>query len=227
MQAPWHMRILLIEDDEHLGEGLQQGLRQQGWVVDWLTRGDQAESALLHTPFDAVVLDWGLPGRSGLALLQMLRARNARVPVLMLTARDALQDRIAGLDSGADDYLIKPVALEELGARLRALVRRAAGQAAPVFEWGALRVDPTTREVSAEGRQVHLSAKEYALLLRLISQPRRPLSQEQLAEALYDWGADIASNAVEVHVHHLRRKLGPDWVRTIRGVGYVLNPDKA
>jgi DNA-binding response OmpR family regulator len=220
------MRILLIEDDEDLGEGLQHGLRQQGWTVDWLRHGDQAAAAFLSASFDAVVLDWGLPGRSGLEVLQQLRATASRVPVLMLTARDALEDRIAGLDSGADDYLIKPVALEELGARLRALVRRASGQAAPAFHWGELRVDPALRDVTLEGRPVALSAKEFAVLLRLISQPRRPMSQEQLAEALYDWGRDIGSNTVEVHVHHLRRKLGPDWIRTIRGVGYVLNPDK-
>jgi DNA-binding response OmpR family regulator len=221
------MRILLIEDDETLGEGLQQGLRQHGWTVDWLQRGDEAERALTHHAFDAVVLDWGLPGRSGLKVLQGLRARQQRVPVLMLTARDALEDRIAGLDSGADDYLVKPLALAELAARLRALIRRSAGQAAPAFQWGGLRVDPALREVTVEGEAVNLSAKEFALLMRLISQPRRPMSQEQLAEALYDWGRDIGSNTVEVHVHHLRRKLGPDWIRTIRGVGYVLNPDKA
>ncbi len=221
------MRILLIEDDEHLGEGLQNGLRQQGWVVDWVRRGDQVAAALSHTAFDALVLDWGLPGRSGLEVLQALRARDARLPVLMLTARDALQDRIAGLDSGADDYLVKPVALEELGARLRALIRRAAGQAAPAFQWGALCVDPAEHAVTLAGQALQLSAKEFALLVRLISQPRRPMSQEQLAEALYDWGQEIGSNAVEVHVHHLRRKLGPDWIRTIRGVGYVLNPNKA
>jgi DNA-binding response OmpR family regulator len=221
------MKILLIEDDELLGSGLQQGLSQAGFVVEWVQRGDQAEGALRAGAYDCLVLDWQLPGRSGLQVLQGLRSRGQQTPVLMLTARDALEDRIQGLDTGADDYLVKPVALEELAARLRALIRRAAGQGSPVFTWGALTLDPARHECHLGGAPVSLSAREFSVLARLISQPRRPVSAEQLAQALYSWDQDIASNAVEVYIHHLRKKLGGDWIKTIRGVGYVLSPDKA
>lgn len=221
------MRVLLVEDDELLGHGVQQGLIQHGFAVDWVQRGDLAESALLTQVFDCVVLDWQLPGLSGVALLQRLRSRGNHTPVLMLTARDALEDRIEGLDGGADDYLVKPVAVVELAARLRALIRRASGQGSPVFTWGALSLDPSRREVRLDDQVVELSHREFDVLAKLMSQPHRPLSQEQLIASLYAWGEDIASNAVEVHVHHLRKKLGADWIKTIRGVGYVLNPGKA
>lgn len=220
------MRVLLVEDDALLGNGLHKGLMQHGFAVDWLRDGDQAEAALLTDRFDCVVLDWQLPGMSGLDVLKRLRARRDAVPVLMLTARDALEDRIGGLDGGADDYLVKPVALAELAARLRALIRRSAGQAEPVFTWGELSLDPARREVLLKGEPVTLSNREFDVLAKLMSQPSRPLSQEQLAAAMYGWGDDIQSNAVEVHVHHLRRKLGADWIKTIRGVGYVLDPSK-
>lgn len=220
------MRVLLVEDDALLGNGLHQGLIQHGFAVDWLRDGDQAEAALMTQDYDCVVLDWQLPGLSGLEVLKRLRARRKRVPVLMLTARDALEDRISGLDGGADDYLVKPVALSELAARLRAQIRRAAGQPEPVFTWGVLTLDPARREVRMGDELVLLSNREFDVLAKLISQPSRPLSQDQLAAAMYAWGDDIQSNAVEVHVHHLRKKLGAEWIRTIRGVGYVLDPAK-
>jgi DNA-binding response OmpR family regulator len=220
------MRVLLVEDDALLGHGLHQGLMQHGFVVDWLSDGDQAEAALMVLAYDCVVLDWQLPGLSGLDLLKRLRARRDRVPVLILTARDALEDRIVGLDGGADDYLVKPVAMAELAARLRALIRRAVGQPEPVFTWGDLALDPARREARLQGDLVPLSNREFDVLAKLIAQPARPLSQEQLGAALYALDDDIQSNAVEVHVHHLRRKLGADWIKTIRGVGYVLNPLK-
>lgn len=220
------MRVLLVEDDELLGDGLQQGLIQQGYAVDWLQRGDEAETALRTHTYECVVLDWQLPGMTGLNLLQHLRARQDRTPVLLLTARDALDDRILGLDAGADDYLVKPVALAELGARLRAQIRRASGQASPVFTCGALVLDPAQRSVTLDGEPVEVSAREFNVLAKLISQPGRPFSQAQLIESLYAWDEDISSNAIEVYIHQLRKKLGTHWIKTMRGVGYMLNVGK-
>lgn len=221
------MRILLVEDDSLLGNGLQQGMRQAGMTVDWVETGEHAMAALATHRYDTVVLDRQLPGIPGEAVLTALRQRGDATPVLFLTARDAIEDRVAGLDAGADDYLIKPVDMAELAARLRAMGRRAAGQAAPVFRWGGLSLDPASRMVTVDGQPVALAVREFDLLARLIRSPQRPQSQAQLTEALYGWEQDIASNAVEVHVHHLRRKLGADWILTIRGVGYMLNPAKA
>ena len=218
------MRVLLVEDDVLLGDGLQQGLIQQGYAVDWLQRGDEAEAALLAHRYDCVVLDWQLPGLTGVELLHRLRARRDTTPVLLLTARDALTDRIAGLDVGADDYLVKPVALDELGARIRARVRRALGQASPVFTCGALVLDPARRMVTLHGEPVDLSSREFNVLAKLISQPGRPYSQAQLIESLYAWDDDVSSNAIEVYIYQLRRKLGSDWIKTMRGVGYMLTP---
>lgn len=218
------MRVLLVEDDVLLGDGLQQGLIQQGYAVDWLQRGDEAEAALMAHRYDCVVLDWQLPGLSGVEVLQRLRARRDTTPVLLLTARDALSDRIAGLDVGADDYLVKPVALDELGARLRARMRRALGQAGPVFTCGALVLDPARRVVTLHGEPIDLSAREFNVLSKLISQPGRPYSQAQLIESLYAWDEDVSSNAIEVYIYQLRRKLGSEWIKTLRGVGYMLNP---
>ncbi|WP_306564598.1 response regulator transcription factor [Aquabacterium sp.] len=218
------MRVLLVEDDVLLGDGLQQGLIQQGYAVDWLQRGDEAEAALMAHRYDCVVLDWQLPGLSGVDVLQRLRARRDTTPVLLLTARDALSDRIAGLDVGADDYLVKPVALDELGARLRARMRRALGQASPVFTCGALVLDPARRVVTLRGEAIDLSAREFNVLSKLISQPGRPYSQAQLIESLYAWDEDVSSNAIEVYIYQLRRKLGAEWIKTLRGVGYMLNP---
>jgi two-component system OmpR family response regulator/two-component system response regulator QseB len=216
------MRVLLVEDDGLLGEGLRAGLAQAGFAVDWAREGSDALHALETAPYAVVVLDLGLPDLSGLAVLRCLRARGDRVPVLILTARDAVDDRVTGLDAGADDYVVKPVDLAELAARLRALVRRARGEAEPVVRRGGLELYPAERRVVFRGRPVDLSAREFALLHELMLNVGRVLSREQLEERLYPWGHEIESNAVEVHVHHLRRKLAPGIIRTIRGVGYLL-----
>jgi two-component system OmpR family response regulator/two-component system response regulator QseB len=216
------MRVLLVEDDELLGEGLRAGLTQAGFAVDWVRDGADALHALETEAFAAVTLDLGLPGVGGLAVLRRLRARGNKVPVLILTARDAVDDRVTGLDAGADDYVVKPVDLAELAARLRALIRRAAGEAGPTLRHGRLLLDPAERRVVFRGRPVDLSAREFALLHELLLHAGRVLSREQLEERLYPWGREIESNAVEVHVHHLRRKLAPDLIRTVRGVGYLV-----
>ena len=219
------MRILVVEDDLLLGDALHVGLRQRGFDVDWVRDGVAAELALRSEPFAAAVLDLGLPRLDGIELLRRERARGSRTPVLVLTARDAIDERVRGLDSGADDYVVKPVDLDELAARLRALVRRASGEPAPVLEIGALRLDPASRSVAFHGQPVTLQAREFNLLQELMLNAGRVLSREQLAARLYAWGEEIESNAVEVHVHHLRRKLAPGVIRTVRGVGYVLPRD--
>jgi two-component system OmpR family response regulator/two-component system response regulator QseB len=219
------MRILLAEDDPLLGDGLQAGLRQAGFEVDWARDGIAAEHALAGAPYAALVLDLGLPRRSGEELLARLRAKGSRLPVLILTARGGVDDRIRVLDSGADDYLIKPADLHELAARLRALVRRAGGEASPRLKAGDVELDPATREVWSRGAPVALQPREFALLRELMLNAGRALSREQLEERLYAWNEEIGSNAVEVHVHHLRRKLGPDVIRTVRGVGYLVPKD--
>lgn len=216
------MRILLVEDDALLGDGIAAGLRQAGFAVDWVRDGLAAEAALAGESFAAMVLDLGLPKRDGLAVLQNLRAAGNRLPVLVLTARDTVDERIRGLDTGADDYLLKPCDLGELAARLRALLRRAGGAAAPVLCVGPVALDPAARSVSFEGRPVDLAAREFALLQALLLNAGRVLSRAQLEEQLYPWGDEIESNAIEVHIHHLRRKLGAELIRTIRGVGYLL-----
>jgi len=219
------MRVLVVEDDALLGDALRAGLAQAGFVADWVRDGRAGLVAVASEPFAAVVLDLGLPALSGLELLQRVRADGNAVPVLILTARDAVADRIAGLDAGADDYLVKPVDLGELAARVRALVRRAAGQASPVLEVGPLRIDPAAHAVSFRGDAVELSAREFALLHELARAAGRVLSKEQLAERVYGWGEEVESNAVEVHVHHLRRKLAPEVIVTVRGVGYLVPKD--
>ena len=216
------MRILVAEDDPLLGDALQAGLRQRGFDVDWVNDGVAAELALRGAPFAAVVLDLGLPRRDGLTLLRNERAKGSRTPVLVLTARDAIDDRVRGFDTGADDYVVKPVDLDELAARLRALIRRSRGEPAPVLAIGALRLDPAARTVSFRAQPVELQAREFNLLHELMSNAGRVLTREQLAERLYAWGDEVESNAVEVHVHHLRRKLDPALIRTVRGVGYVM-----
>jgi two-component system OmpR family response regulator/two-component system response regulator QseB len=220
------MRILLAEDDPLLGDGLQAGLRQAGFDVDWVRDGVAAEHALAGAPYVAMVLDLGLPRRSGDELLARLRGKGNRLPVLILTARDRVDDRIRGLDSGADDYLVKPADLAELPARLRALVRRARGEASPPLRAGGIELDPANRTVTFRGAPVALQPREFALLQELVLNAGRALSREQLEERMYAWGEEIGSNAVEVHVHHLRRKLGPDAVRTVRGVGYLVPRDR-
>jgi two-component system response regulator QseB len=218
------MRILLAEDDRALGQALTDGLRHIGHVVDWIEDGRHAAQALAGTRYAAAVLDWNLPRMSGIEVVQGLRRRGDHTPVLLLTARDALDDRVRGLDSGADDYVVKPVHLDELAARVRALLRRAEGNPAPLQRDGPLTLDPGARSAQLDGVPLDLSAREYALLEALAAHPGRALSREQLEEALYGWGEEVASNAIEVHVHHLRRKLGAEWIRTLRGIGYALYP---
>ncbi len=216
------MRILLVEDDKLLGDGVQAGLTQSGFNVDWVRDGVAAELALKSGEFTGVVLDLGLPRLSGMDLLARLRRGGNKVPVLILTARDRVEDRIKGLDAGADDYVIKPFDLHELAARLRALVRRACGEAAAKLRVGDVELDPAARRVSLRGQPVELAAREFALLQELMLNAGRVLSREQLAQRLYAWGEEIESNAIEVHVHHLRRKLAPELLRTVRGVGYMM-----
>ncbi len=220
------MRLLVVEDDPLLGDGLQAGLRQAGFDVDWTQDGIAARLALTTQPYAAVVLDLGLPRLDGLALLRTLRASGNKVPVLILTARDALDDRVKGLDGGADDYVVKPIDLQELGARLRALVRRSKGEAAGTLRVGDVEVEPAARTVSFRGAHVELQPREFALLHEFMLNAGRVLSREQLQDRLYAWGEEIGSNAVEVHVHHLRRKLAPDVIRTVRGVGYLMPRDQ-
>ena len=216
------MRVLIVEDDPLLGDALAAGLKQRGFDADWVQDGRDAQAAIRVEPFAAVVLDLGLPGLSGLELLRGERGRGNKVPVLILTARDAVQDRIAGLDSGADDYVVKPTDLDELAARLRALVRRSKGEPAPVLQIGQVVLDPAARIVTRDGQAMDLPPREFTLLQELMLNAGRVLSREQLEERIYRWGDEVESNAVEVHVHHLRRKLGTEVVKTIRGVGYMM-----
>ena len=218
------MRILLAEDDLALGQALVDGLGQLGYVVDWITDGSQAAAALADTPYAAAVLDWNLPRLSGRDIIAGMRRRRDDTPVLLLTARDGISDRVAGLDAGADDYVVKPVHLDELAARLRALLRRADGHVEPAIRVGALEVIPAARSATLAGTPLELTAREYALLEMLVRRPGRAWSRSQLEEALYGWDQEVASNAVEVHVHHLRQKLGAHWIQTLRGIGYALKP---
>ena len=220
------MRILLAEDDPLLGDGLRAGLRQLGFQVDWVRDGEAAQRELAAEPYAAAVLDLGLPRKDGLDVLAALRQAGSTVPVLVLTARDAVPDRIRGLDAGADDYVVKPVDLEELAARLRALVRRAHGQPQEYLTAQDVRLDPASRSVLQAGAPVALSSREFDLLHVLMLNAGRVLSREQLEQHLYSWGREVDSNAVEVHVHHLRRKLGADLVQTVRGVGYLLSSER-
>jgi two-component system response regulator QseB len=214
------MRLLLVEDDQMIGSGIRAGLRQAGYVVDWARDGREADSALAADPYDLVLLDLGLPHKPGLDVLRSLRARGSDIPVVIVTARDAVTDRVAGLDAGADDYLVKPFDLDELAARIRALLRRRAGRAGPVIEHGALRLTPATHDATLDGTPLALSAREFALLEALLERPGMLLSRRQLEEKLYGWGEEVESNAVEVHIHSLRKKLGPGFIRNVRGVGY-------
>ena len=219
------MRILVVENDSLLGDAIQAGLTEMGDAVDWVRDGVAAEQALDTAPYAAMVLDLGLPRRTGLEVLQRLRARGGRLPVLILTARDTVEDRIRGLDAGADDYLIKPFDLGELAARLRALTRRAGGQADPVLRVAGVELDPAAHTVTFHGQPVELSAREFALLHALMRNAGRVMTRAQLEEQLYPWGEEVESNAVEVHVHRLRRKLAADLIQTVRGVGYLMPRD--
>ena len=216
------MRILVVEDDEMIGDGVVHFLELEGYAVDWVTDGNSALLALKTTPFNLVVLDLGLPGKDGIQVLKEMRAEHISTPVLVTTARDTVDDRIKGLDSGADDYLIKPYDLDGLVARVRALGRRSAGRSDPVIERGALRIAPATREVTYNGESVLLSSKEYALLVALAEREGVVWSRSQLEDRLYNWDASVGSNAIEVHIHHLRKKLSESAIKTVRGVGYVL-----
>lgn len=221
------MRVLLAEDDPLLGDGLRAGLRQLGFQVDWVRDGAAAERELRAQPYSAAVLDLGLPHRDGLDVLASVRRAGVLLPVLVLTARDAVPDRIRGLDAGADDYVVKPVDLNELAARLRALVRRAHGQPQEKLVVQDIVLDPAARSVTKAGEPVILSQREFDLLHVLMLNGDRVLSREQLEQHLYSWGQEVDSNAIEVHVHHLRRKLGTALVQTVRGVGYMLVREQA
>lgn len=224
------MRLLLVEDDRMIGDSLRQALRLEGHAVDWVYDLAAARASVDTEHFDLILLDLGLPPApgavvqptAGLMLLQVLRARGDATPVIVLTARDALGERVSGLDAGADDYLVKPFELDELLARMRAVARRHAGRAAPALEHGGLRLDPATREVTLEGRPVLLSAREFAVLEALMQRPGAVLSRAQLEDRLYGWGGAVESNAVSVYVHQLRKKLGPGVIQSMRGVGYFL-----
>jgi DNA-binding response OmpR family regulator len=216
------MRVLLVEDDEMIAQGLQTALRQAAFAVDWMRDGKSAGTALQTSNFDLVLLDLGLPHRDGIDVLRDLRKRGDATPVIILTARDEIQHRIAGLDAGADDYIVKPFDLDEVTARMRSVLRRAAGRGDPGIQHGDLRLDPVTRRVEREGVPVPLSSHEYAVLEALLQRPGAVLSRTQLEDRLYGWDEPIGSNAVEVYVHGLRRKLGSDVIRTLRGVGYFV-----
>ncbi|WP_282368417.1 response regulator [Pseudomonas sp. PS02290] len=216
------MRLLLVEDDVALGEGIHQALSREGYTVDWVKDGASAIHALLSEVFDLAILDLGLPRLDGLAVLRRLRESGSALPVLILTARDATEDRIAGLDAGADDYLIKPFDLSELKARLRALLRRSAGRARVTIEHAGIRLDPATQQVSYKNEPVALTPKEYQLLYELLSPPGRVMTRERLMQLLYGWNEEAESNTLEVHIHHLRKKFSSELIRTVRGVGYLV-----
>lgn len=216
------MRILLVEDDQMIGASIQRGLTRDGFTVDWVSDGSDAELALSSASFELMLLDLGLPGMSGMALLNGLRRAAKKTLLIVVTARDAVADRVAALDAGADDYIIKPFHLVELAARIRAVARRSAGNSGPMLEAGELALNPLTHEVVFRGQKVFASPREFAVLHALMRNPEAPLSREQLEEQLYGWNEEVESNAVEVHIHHLRKKLSPDLIRTVRGVGYVL-----
>ncbi|MDH3210357.1 MAG: winged helix-turn-helix domain-containing protein [Burkholderiaceae bacterium] len=216
------MRLLLVEDDPMIGKAVQQGLTRAGFSVDWVTDGRAAELSIANDVYQAVILDLGLPRQDGLSVLSAARARHNPVPVLIATARDAVADRVGGLNAGADDYLIKPYDLEELIARVRALIRRRAGGATSLLECGDLRVDPIARTAELDGQPLELSAREFSLLEMLMQRPGAVLSREALEDSVYGWSSEVGSNAIEVHLHHLRKKLGADRIKNVRGVGYCV-----
>lgn len=219
------MRVLLVEDDALLGDGVRAGLKQAGFAVDWTQDGQAAKLALETEEYAVIVLDLGLPKLNGTELLKWLRGHESKTPVLILTARDTVADRIAGLNAGADDYLIKPFDLDELIARLHALMRRSVGQVTLTLRHGDIELTPSTHQVRKNGQAVELSAREFSLLHELLLHIGRVQSREQLEQHLYGWGEEVESNSVEVHVHHLRKKLGTTLIRTLRGVGYVIDKE--
>lgn len=220
------MRVLLVEDDELLGDGIATGLKQYGYTVDWLKDGQSAYQALTTEHFDTVVLDLGLPKRSGLDVLMNIRKRNVTTPVVILTARDSIDERVEGLDAGADDYITKPFDLDELCARLRALQRRSKERATPTLSYDRISLDPASRAVTLDGNDVELSRREFALLKKLLESIGRVISRDQLTQSLYGWGDNVDSNALEVHIHNIRKKFGTALpIRTVRGVGYVVEKE--
>ncbi len=219
------MRILLVEDDPSLGNTIQTWLKLDGYAVDWANRGDTAQTALLGQSYDCLLLDRGLPGLSGDELLSQLRAQQATLPIIMITAQDALEERIEGLDLGADDYLVKPFDLEELSARIRAAIRRSSGSVEQVLTHDAVCLNPATKTITLNGAPLSLTAKEYNVLHALMLHPSQVITRAQLEDKLYSWGDEVDSNAVEVHIHHLRKKLGSTFIRTIRNLGYTLSKD--
>ncbi|MDC6165808.1 response regulator [Paucibacter sp. XJ19-41] len=216
------MRLLLVEDDQMIGEQLLDLLRAEGYAVDWVRDGEQADTALQAQDYDLLLLDLGLPRRDGMSVLRCLRARKQRLPVLIATARDALAQRVEGLDAGADDYVLKPFELDELLARIRALLRRASGRAEPVYEHLGVSLNPATHEATVGGQPVTLSAREWAVLEPLLARPGLVLSRQQLEEKLYSWKDEVTSNAVEVYIHGLRKKLGSGLIQNVRGLGYMV-----
>lgn len=216
------MRLLLAEDDIMLGEALQEALMKQGFVVDWMKDGHSALQALQSEHFDLAILDLGLPRRDGMTVLVDLRKQGSELPVLILTARDALSSRVAGLDAGADDYLLKPFDMAELSARLRALLRRRSGRAQPRLVHGEIELDPASQQVTWKGQPVTLARREYMLLKELLEHAGEVLTRDRLESALYGWMDEVESNSLEVHVHHLRKKFHPELIRTLRGVGYTI-----
>jgi DNA-binding response OmpR family regulator len=216
------MRILLVEDDPMIGDGIRTSLRQEGYTVDWVRDGGAADTALSSEHFDLALLDLGLPGQDGIEVLRRLRLRKKSTPVIIITARDGIEDRVKGLDAGADDYVIKPFDLDELAARIRSALRRSSGQAEPELEILGVRINPATKEVKRDGQPIMLSAREYAIVEALMLRRGAILSRAQLEERMYGWGDEIESNAVEVHIHGVRRKLGTDFIQNVRGVGYFI-----
>lgn len=214
------MRLLLVEDDPMVGEGIRRGLRLDNFAVDWVRDGRASELALANDVYDLMILDLGLPRKNGLELLRQLRDQGSELPVLIVTARDAVEDKVAGLNAGADDYLVKPFDLDELKARIHAVLRRRSGRSRPSIVYGTLVLDPIGRQVTLNGLAVELSTKEFALLRALMTDPGAVLSRAELEEALYGWEEEVGSNAVEVHIHNLRRKLGSRVVLNVRGAGY-------
>jgi two-component system, OmpR family, response regulator QseB len=218
------MRLLLVEDDPMIGDAIRAGLKREGFTVDWVKSAAAGRDALATEPYELALLDLGLPGGDGLTLLKALRGSGSDTPVLIITARDAVADRVAGLDAGGDDYLVKPFDLDELAARIRALLRRKSGRPAPQLEHLGVVLDPAAHRVTQDGNEVALSPREFALLQLLLERPGAILSRAQLEERLYGWGEEVESNAVEVHIHGLRRKLGAPFILTVRGVGYRVRP---
>ena len=219
------MRLLLVEDDEQLGAGIRKALMRDGDHVDWLTDGEQALSAIRSENFELIILDLQLPGKYGISVLQSMRREAINTPVLIMTARDTVDERVLGLDSGADDYVVKPVELKELRSRVRALSRRSHGIAAPEVQLGELRINNATQQVWFRGAEVNLNRREFVVLLEFVNKPGQVLARGQLEQALYGWDEGVESNALEVHIHHLRRKLDSKLIKTVRGIGYRLDVD--